>query len=57
MEEEIAAALAITGKDDRPGLGLSWRPETLEGAAPGPDTTEPRTHGVPQTEADGIADK
>ena len=57
MEEETAAASAITGEDDRPGLGLPWSLETLEGAAPGPDTTEPRTHGMPQTEADGIADK
>lgn len=41
MKEETTAALAITGEDDRPGLGLSWGPEALAGAAPGPDTTQP----------------
>lgn len=57
MKEETAAAPAITGKDDRPGLGLSWGPEAFGGAAPGPDTTEPWTRGMSHTEADGAADK
>lgn len=57
MEEETTAAPAITGQDDRPGFGLSWRPATLEGAAPGPTLIEPWTHGMPPNEADGIADK
>ena len=57
MEEETTAAAAITGQDDRPGFGLSWRPAALEGAAPGPTLTEPWTHGMPPSEADGIADK
>ena len=57
MEEETTAAPAIAGQDDRPGLGLLWRPATLEGAAPGPDMTGPWTHGMPPNEADGIADK
>lgn len=31
--EERAAAPAVMGKDDMPGLGLPGRPETLGGAA------------------------
>lgn len=46
----------IIAKDDRPGLDLAQRPGTLEGATQA-DMTEPQTHRVPQTQADGIADK
>lgn len=31
--EQGAAAPAVTGEDDRAGLGLSWRPESPGGAA------------------------
>lgn len=48
--EEGAAAPAVTGKDDRPGLGLSWKPECPGGAAQAPGTAEPRAHGVPALE-------
>lgn len=33
-------------EDDRPGLGLLWRLESLGGSGPGPDMTESGTQGI-----------